>query len=79
MNPAAAFAELMHAHRSIRQYLDKPLEVGLIDTVLTQALSGSSSSGNLNLVSVIKTQDVARKAHLCELHFDQPMADRRTT
>ena len=73
MNPAASFAKLMHAHRSIRQYLDKPIEVGLIDTVLTQALSGSSSSGNLNLVSVIKTQDVARKAHLCELHFGQPM------
>lgn len=68
-----SIAELMHAHRSIRQYLDKPIEVGLIDTVLTQALSGSSSSGNLNLVSVVKTQDVARKAHLCELHFGQPM------
>ena len=73
MNTAAAFADLMQAHRSIREYKDQPVQAGLIDTVLTQALAGSSSSGNLNLVSVIKTQDVARKARLCELHFGQPM------
>ena len=73
MNTAPDFAALMHAHRSIRHYKDQPIEPGLIDTVLEQALSGSSSSGNLNLVSVIKTQDVARKARLCELHFGQPM------
>ena len=64
---------LMQSHRSIRQYKADAIEAGLIDRVLTQALAGSSSSGNLNLVSVIKTQDVARKAHLCELHFGQPM------
>ena len=73
MNPADAFADLMQSHRSIRQYQDRPIEAALIDTVLTQAFSGSSSSGNLNMVSVIKTQDAARKAHLCELHFGQPM------
>ena len=73
MTRAAEFAELMQSHRSIRQYKDTPLEPGLIDRVLAQALAGSSSSGNLNLVSVIKTQDPDRKAHLCELHFGQPM------
>ena len=73
MNPDNAFAALMQAHRSIRQYKADPIDAGLIDTVLTQALTGSSSSGNLNMVSVIKTQDAARKAHLCELHFGQPM------
>ena len=73
MNTAPDFAALMHAHRSIRHYKDQPIEPGLIDTVLEQALSGSSSSGNLNLVSVIKTQDTERKARLCEMHFGQPM------
>ena len=73
MNTAPDFAALMHAHRSIRQYKDQPIEAGLIDIVLAQALSGSSSSGNLNLVSVIKTQDTERKARLCEMHFGQPM------
>ena len=73
MTRAAAFAELMQSHRSIRQYKDTPLPADLIDRVLTQSLSGSSSSGNLNLVSVIKTQDRERKARLCQMHLDQPM------
>ena len=70
---ATEFAALMQAHRSIRQYKDTPLDGAFIDGVLAQALAGSSSSGNLNMVSVVKTRDAARKARLCELHFGQPM------
>ena len=73
MSRAAQFAELMQAHRSIRAYQGKPIEPGLIDSVLQQALAGTSSSGNLNMVSVIKTQDAQRKATLFELHGGQPM------
>ena len=73
MDRAAAFAELMNAHRSIRAFDTRAIEPGLVDTVLHQALHGSSSSGNLNMVSVIKTQDVERKAALHELHGRQPM------
>lgn len=73
MDRAQAFSELMHAHRSIRSYKSDPLPEGLIDPLLQDALHGSSSSGNLNMISVVKTQDVARKAHLCELHGGQPM------
>ena len=73
MSAAAHFAELMQSHRSIRSYLERPLEAGLVDRVLEQALAGTSSSGNLNMVSVVKTQDPARKARLHELHGRQPM------
>jgi nitroreductase len=73
MDTAADFEALMHAHRSIRSYKPDAIEPGLINRVLESALHGSSSSGNLNMVSVVKTQDVARKAHLCELHGGQPM------
>ena len=75
MDRAAAFAELMQAHRSIRSYRPEPLPAGLVDRVLDQALHGTSSSGNLNLVSVIKTQDPARKAVLHDLHGGQPMVN----
>ncbi|MBI3369217.1 MAG: nitroreductase family protein [Burkholderiales bacterium] len=68
-----AFSQLMSAHRSIRQYRDQAIDPALIDRVLAEALQGSSSSGNLNMVSVIKTFDVERKKRLCALHFDQPM------
>lgn len=66
-------SDLLLAHRSIRAYLERPIDPELIDRVLNESLAGSSSSGNLNMVSVIKTRDVARKAHLATLHFDQPM------
>ena len=61
------------AHRSIRSYQDRPVDSELIDRVLEESFQGSSSSGNLNMVSVIKTFDTERKAHLYKLHFDQPM------
>jgi nitroreductase len=70
---AAAFSRLMAAHRSIRSYKTDPLPAGLIDRLLQEGLHGSSSSGNLNMVSVVKTQEPARKARLCELHMGQPM------
>ena len=70
----ADFAALLQRHRSIRQYRpDATVDSAFIDDVLVQALAGSSSSGNLNLVSVVKTFDPARKAQLCELHSSQPM------
>ncbi len=71
--PAAAFSALMDSHRSVRSYKPDPLPEGLVDRVLAQALQGTSSSGNLNLVSVVKTQDPARKERLFELHGEQPM------
>jgi nitroreductase len=72
MNPDD-FSQLMRAHRSVRAYRDQAVDGALIDRVLTEALQGSSSSGNLNMVSVIKTTDVERKARLCDLHFGQAM------
>ena len=67
------FSSLMRAHRSIRSFQDKGIDPALVDRVLVEALHGSSSSGNLNMVSVIKTHDPERKKRLYELHFEQPM------
>ena len=72
---ARALSRLLQSHRSIRQYDGRAVDPGLLDGVLAEAFAGSSSSGNLNMVSVIKTRDAARKARLCELHFDQPMVN----
>lgn len=73
MNRAQMMSALLQAHRSIRSYSSQPIEPGLVDRVLEESLHGSSSSGNLNMVSVVKTEDPARKEHLRELHFGQPM------
>jgi nitroreductase len=71
--PDKNFSNLLKAHRSIRQFEARPVNSELIDRILEESLQGSSSSGNLNMVSVIKTLDAERKAHLYELHFGQPM------
>lgn len=70
---ADAFAELLSHHRSIRAFKPDPLDPELVDRVLVAALQGGSSSGNLNMVSVVKTTDPERKRRLYELHGEQPM------
>jgi nitroreductase len=71
--PGTEFTRLLHAHRSIRRFEERPVEGALVDRVLQDALAGSSSSGNLNMISVVKTRDAERKRRLYELHFEQPM------
>jgi nitroreductase len=70
---AQAMSQLMLTHRSIRSFDARPVDAALIDRVLVEALAGSSSSGNLNLVSVIRTRDAERRKRLYELHGEQPM------
>lgn len=63
---------LLNRHRSIRKYKADPIDPGLVERVCADAIAGSSSSGNLNSVSLVLTRDPERKARLCELHFGQP-------
>ena len=64
---------LLHRHRSIRQYRPDPIPQSLIEQVLGDAIAGSSSSGNLNAISMVLTRDEERKRHLYTLHFEQDM------
>ncbi|HYQ99938.1 MAG TPA: nitroreductase family protein [Casimicrobiaceae bacterium] len=68
-----AISELQSRHRSIRRYRPDPVDPAMIEQVLADAIAGSSSSGNLNSVSIVLTRDPARKRKLYELHFEQPM------
>lgn len=70
---AHAMTRLLRAHRSIRAFEDRPVDPALLDRVLEESLAGGSSSGNLNMVSVIRTRDGARKEQLFKLHFEQAM------
>jgi nitroreductase len=64
---------LLNGHRSIREYKTDPIDAALIERVCADAIAGSSSSGNLNSVSMVLTRDPERKRKLYELHFEQPM------
>lgn len=64
---------LLNRHRSIRSYKPEPIPEALVRQVLGDAIAGSSSSGNLNSVSLILTRDPERKKRLYEFHFEQEM------
>ena len=75
MPATESLSPLLQRHRSIRRYKPDAIDPALLDRVLQDAFAGGSSSGNLNMVSVVRTRDVERKRHLCELHFGQPMVE----
>ena len=66
-------SQLLNRHRSIRSYKTDPIDPAVVEQVCGDAIAGSSSSGNLNSVSIVLTRDADRKRKLCELHFGQPM------
>lgn len=70
---AAAMSALLQSHRSIRRFEPREIDPALLDAALDDAFHGASSSGNLNMVSVIRTREAARRQRLYELHFEQPM------
>ena len=69
----AVFSELLRSHRSIRAFKTDPIDPALVERVCHDAIVGSSSSGNLNTFALVLSEDPVRKAHLCGLHYDQPM------
>lgn len=74
-DPAAEMTALLRRHRSIREFTDRAVEPALVREVCAQAIVGSSSSGNLNMFSIVCTRDAARRRELCRLHGDQPMIE----
>lgn len=66
-------SELFLRHRSIRRFQPRSIDDTLVEKVLREAVAGTSSSGNLNCVSMVLTRDPGRKRQLCEMHFGQDM------
>lgn len=69
MNP---IFEQIKNHRSIRKYKSDPIPQDMMDRILSAALR-TSSSGNMQVYSVIVTTDPSIKKELLPAHFDQPM------
>ena len=73
-NPPSPSAEplLRHllAHRTVRAYLDEPLDPGVLPAMIAAAQSAATSS-NLQAWSVVAVRDRDRKARLAELANSQ--------
>ena len=72
-DPAALMTALLTRHRSIRRFKDRAIEPAWLDELCMHAIAGSSSSGNLNMISIVRTMDAERRRRLWSLHFEQDM------
>ena len=59
--PMTQISQRLNHHRSIRKYKPDPIDPALVEQVCGDAIAGSSSSGNLNCVSIVLTRDPERK------------------
>jgi len=60
-------------HRSIRKYTEQPIASDVLDLILKSACSGSTM-GNMQLYSIIITQDKKMMEQMAPFHFHQPIA-----
>ncbi|MCX6230048.1 MAG: nitroreductase family protein [Bacteroidetes bacterium] len=59
-------------HRSIRKYKTKEIEENILNQIL-EAGFRASTTGNMQVYSIIVTKDQQRKDELCNYHFGQAM------
>lgn len=64
--------KLLTSHRSIRSYQSRPIDETVLNELLESGIR-ASNTGNIQLYSVIVTQDAEKKKLLSPLHFNQPM------
>lgn len=59
-------------HRSIRKYKDTPVDEGTLNKIL-EAGTRASTTGNMQVYSIVVTRDEEMKKELAPFHFNQPM------
>ncbi|MFO8234200.1 MAG: NADPH-dependent oxidoreductase [Bacteroidales bacterium] len=64
--------ETIMKHRSIRKYKNTPVNEKDLNEILEAGIR-ASTTGNMQLYSVIVTQDEQKKKELAPTHFNQPM------
>lgn len=65
-------SDVLQERRTIRKYSSKPLDDKLITDLLTMGCR-ASTTGNMQLYSIIITRDEERKRELAPFHFNQKM------
>ena len=65
--------ELLNKHVTIRKFSGKEIEEQLLQSIIYSGTK-ASTTGNMQLYSVIITKDKSQKEKLAPLHFNQPVA-----
>jgi nitroreductase len=66
------FSDILSDRRTIRKYSSEPVEDKLLNDLLTAGCR-ASTTGNMQLYSIIITRDEKKKNELAPLHFNQKM------
>ena len=66
------FSDLLLNRRTIRKYTSEPVDDKLLNDVISMGCR-SSTTGNMQLYSIIITRDEAKKKELAPYHFNQKM------
>ena len=64
--------DIIFSHRTIRKYKEKSIEPQILETIL-EAGTKASTTGNMQMYSIIVTTDTELKTQLSPAHFNQPM------
>ena len=64
--------DILLQHRTIRKYSDQPVDDHLLKLIL-EAGCRASTTGNMQVYSIVVTRDNAMKEKLAPLHFNKPM------
>ena len=59
-------------HKSIRNFTNEAVSISMLQEIL-KASTRASTTGNMQVYSIIVTQDALLKERLCEVHFNQNM------
>jgi nitroreductase len=65
-------SDILLDRRTIRKYSSEPVEDKLLDELLTMGCR-ASTTGNMQVYSIVITRDTQKKAELAPLHFNQKM------
>jgi nitroreductase len=66
--------ETIFNHRTIRKYKSNPIPDDIINKILEAGIR-ASTTGNMQVYSIIITKNEEKKKHLCALHFNQKMVE----
>ena len=65
-------SDILNNRRTIRKYTSEPIDDKLLDELLTMGCR-ASTTGNMQVYSIIITRDELKKKELSPLHFNQKM------
>ncbi len=63
--------ETLFNHRTIRKYTSQPVSDDLLNRILTAGIR-ASTTGNMQVYSIVVSKDSERKSALAPAHFNQP-------